>query len=178
MIHSNERARALTAELGYEMPVDLDRAIDIFHADGRRYEHHQWPAVRSLTTGEEIVEEFFYAVPEDERLWMRCRSAPVRDPVLPRRLRYHGRLRLHRCRGDRVVLLGQRRLRRHRHDELRHHRLIAAAVMAVGGRSAGASTDCPFKGWCSRPLRSAPGDARRRRKSVPAGDGPFAGIDP
>src|SRR3954471_12368058 len=81
VIHSNERARALTAELGYEMPVDLDRAIDIFHPDGRRYEHHEWPAVRSLTSGEEIVEEFFYAVPGDERLWIRCSSAPVRDPA-------------------------------------------------------------------------------------------------
>src|SRR4051794_32654907 len=81
VIHSNERARALTAELGYEMPVDLDRAIDIFHADGRRYEHHEWPAVRSLASGEEIVEEFFYAVPGDERLWVRCSSSPVRDPA-------------------------------------------------------------------------------------------------
>ena len=79
VIHSNERARALTAELGYEMPVDLDRAIDIFHADGRRYEHHEWPAVRSLTSGEEIVEEFFYAVPGGGRLWIRCSSWPVRD---------------------------------------------------------------------------------------------------
>src|SRR4051812_8706506 len=81
VIHSNERARALTAELGYEMPGHLDRAIDIFHLDGRRYERHEWPAVRSLTSGEEIVEEFFYAVPEDERLWIRCSSAPVRDPA-------------------------------------------------------------------------------------------------
>jgi PAS domain S-box-containing protein len=79
VIHSNERARALMAELGYEMPVDLDRAIDIFHADGRRYEHDEWPAVRSLTSGEEIVEEFFYAVPGGGRLWIRCRSWPVRD---------------------------------------------------------------------------------------------------
>jgi PAS domain S-box-containing protein len=81
VIHSNERARGLTAELGSEMPVDLDRAIDIFHPDGRRYERHEWPAVRSLTSGEEIVEEFFYAVPGDERLWIRCSSSPVRDPA-------------------------------------------------------------------------------------------------
>src|SRR4051794_31551039 len=81
VIHSNERARALTAELGYEMPADLDRAIDIFHPDGRRYEHDEWPAVRSLTSGEEIAEEFFYAAPEDERLWIRCRSSPLRDPA-------------------------------------------------------------------------------------------------
>src|SRR3954465_11060060 len=80
-IHSNGRARALTAELGYDMPVDLDRAIDIFHPDGRRYEHHEWPAVRSLTSGEEIVEEFFYSAPGGERLWIRCNSSPVRDPA-------------------------------------------------------------------------------------------------
>src|SRR3954465_10102913 len=80
VIHSNERARALTAELGYEMPADVDRAIDIFHPDGRRYEPDEWPAVRSLTSGAEIVEEFFYAMPGDERLWVRCSSSPVRDP--------------------------------------------------------------------------------------------------
>jgi PAS domain S-box-containing protein len=79
VIHSNERARALTAELGSEMPADLDQAIDIFHPDGRRYEHDEWPAVRSLTSGEEIVEEFFYAVPGGGRLWIRCSSWPVRD---------------------------------------------------------------------------------------------------
>jgi PAS domain S-box-containing protein len=81
VVHSNVRARALTAELGHEMPNGLDRAIDIFHADGRRYEHHEWPVVRSLTSGEEIVEEFFYAMPGDERLWIRCSSSPVRDPA-------------------------------------------------------------------------------------------------
>src|SRR3954471_4708112 len=81
-IHSNERTCALAAELGYEMPVDLDRAIDIFHADGRRYEHHEWPAVRSLSSGEEIVEEeFFCTAPGGERLWIRCNSSPVRDPA-------------------------------------------------------------------------------------------------
>src|SRR4051794_21122157 len=78
-IYSNERARVLTAELGSEMPADLDRAIDIFHPDGRRYEHDEWPAVRSLTSGDEIVEEFFYAVPWGGRLWIRCSSWPVRD---------------------------------------------------------------------------------------------------
>src|SRR3954453_17534649 len=81
VIYSNERARALMAELGNEMPADLDRAIDIFHADGRRYERGEWPAVRSLTSGEEIVEEFFYAVPGGGRLWIRCSSWPVRDPA-------------------------------------------------------------------------------------------------
>jgi PAS domain S-box-containing protein len=79
VIHSNEPARALTAGLGYEMPADLDRAIDIFHPDGRRYEHSEWPAIRSLASGEVIVEEFFYAMPKGGRLWVRCWSSPVRD---------------------------------------------------------------------------------------------------
>jgi PAS domain S-box-containing protein len=80
VIYSNERARDLTAGLGREMPTDLDQAIDIFHADGRRYERHEWPVLRSITSGEEIVdEEFFYAAPDGGPLWVRCSSSPVRD---------------------------------------------------------------------------------------------------
>ena len=30
----------------------------------------------------EIVEEFFYAAPGDERLWIGCSSSPVRDPAV------------------------------------------------------------------------------------------------
>ncbi|MGZ6590012.1 MAG: PAS domain-containing protein, partial [Solirubrobacteraceae bacterium] len=79
VIYSNERARDLTAGLGREMPTDLDQAIDIFHADGRRYERHEWPVLRSITSGEEIVdEEFFYAAPDGGPLWVRCSSSPVR----------------------------------------------------------------------------------------------------
>lgn len=79
VIYTNDRARTLMAELGNEMPADLDGAIDIFHPDGRRYEQDEWPAVRSLTTGEEIAEEFFYATPGGGRLWVRCTCWPVRD---------------------------------------------------------------------------------------------------
>jgi PAS domain S-box-containing protein len=81
IIYSNGRARDLTRrQLGREMPADLDSAIDIFHADGRRYERREWPAIRSITRGEEIVDEaFFYALPEGGRLWISCSSSPVRD---------------------------------------------------------------------------------------------------
>ncbi|MGZ4332492.1 MAG: PAS domain S-box protein, partial [Solirubrobacteraceae bacterium] len=80
VIYSNEHARDLTAGLGREMPPDLDQAIDIFHADGRRYERHEWPVLRSITSGEEIVDEdFFYAAPDGGPLWVRCSSSPVRD---------------------------------------------------------------------------------------------------
>ncbi len=81
VIYSNARARDLTSrQLGYDMPADLAGAIDIFHPDGRRYEQREWPAVRSITSGEEIAEEeFFYAVPDRPRLSIRCSSSPVRD---------------------------------------------------------------------------------------------------
>ncbi|MEA2444345.1 MAG: hypothetical protein QOJ12_1637 [Thermoleophilales bacterium] len=81
VIHSNARALALTAQqLGSEMPADLDGATDIFRPDGRRYERREWPAVRSLTSGEQIgEEEFFYALPQGGRLWICCSSSPVRD---------------------------------------------------------------------------------------------------
>ena len=81
VIYSNARARDLTSrQLGYDMPADLGGAIDIFHPDGRRYEQREWPAVRSITSGEEIAEEeFFYAVPDRPRVFICCSSSPVRD---------------------------------------------------------------------------------------------------
>jgi PAS domain S-box-containing protein len=81
VIYSNARARDLTSrQLGYDMPADLGGAVDIFHPDGRRYEQREWPAVRSITSGEEIAEEeFFYAVPDRPRVFICCSSSPVRD---------------------------------------------------------------------------------------------------
>jgi PAS domain S-box-containing protein len=81
VIHTNRRARELTSrQLGREMPAHLDGGIDIFHLDGSPYERHEWPAVRSIASGEEIVdEEFFYALPDGARLAIRCSSSPVRD---------------------------------------------------------------------------------------------------
>ncbi|HKP88830.1 MAG TPA: PAS domain S-box protein [Thermoleophilaceae bacterium] len=79
VIYSNARARQLTGRLGREMPADLDGAIDIFHPDGSRYARAEWPAVRSITSGESVVdEEFFYTLPLGARLWIRCSSFPVR----------------------------------------------------------------------------------------------------
>jgi PAS domain S-box-containing protein len=80
VIHANPRAHELTArQLGVEMPADLEGAIAIFHLDGRRYERAEWPAVRSLSSGEEISdEEFFYVLPDAGRLFVRCSSSPLR----------------------------------------------------------------------------------------------------
>lgn len=81
VIHTNERARELTErQLGRETPADLSGAVDIFRLDGRRYERDEWPVVRSIKSGEEVVdEEFFYALPDGDRLFIRCGSSPLRD---------------------------------------------------------------------------------------------------
>jgi PAS domain S-box-containing protein len=81
VIYSNARAQELTGrQLASEMPANLDGAIDIFHPDGTRYARDEWPAVRSISSGEEIAdEEFFYALADGARLWIRCGSSPVRD---------------------------------------------------------------------------------------------------
>jgi PAS domain S-box-containing protein len=80
VLHTNRAWELTVRQLGVEMPKDLDNGIDIFHPDGRRYERHDWPAVRSIATGEEILgEDFFYALPDGGRLPMRCSCSPVRD---------------------------------------------------------------------------------------------------
>jgi PAS domain S-box-containing protein len=79
VIHANPRARELMAQLGVEMPAELDGAIAMFHLDGRLYERAEWPVVRSLSSGEEISgEEFFYVLPDGGRLFVRCSSSPLR----------------------------------------------------------------------------------------------------
>jgi PAS domain S-box-containing protein len=80
VIYSNTKARELTRRVGREMPADLDDAIDIFYPDGSRYERRDWPAARSIASGETIVgEEYFHELPLGGRLWSRCSSSPVRD---------------------------------------------------------------------------------------------------
>jgi PAS domain S-box-containing protein len=81
VIYVNPRAREFVSrQLGFEMPADLDGGFEIFHLDGRPYEQREWPVVRSISSGEEIVgEEFFYALPGRPRLFVSCSSSPVRD---------------------------------------------------------------------------------------------------
>ena len=80
VIYSNTEARELTRHVGREMPADLDDGIDIFYPDGSRYERRDWPAARSIASGESVVgEEYFHELPHGGRLWSRCSSSPVRD---------------------------------------------------------------------------------------------------
>jgi PAS domain S-box-containing protein len=78
IVYANPRARQMTAQLGRSIPPDLTEDWTIFHRDGRPYDVDEWPLVRSLTTGEEVVdEEYFNLLADGSRLFVRASSAPI-----------------------------------------------------------------------------------------------------
>ncbi|MEA2329996.1 MAG: hypothetical protein QOH58_134 [Thermoleophilaceae bacterium] len=81
IIHHNARAREMTErQLGRPIPPELDPDFEIFRPDGRPYEMQDWPLVRSITSGEDVVGERYYNVlPDGSRLHVRCSSSPVYD---------------------------------------------------------------------------------------------------
>jgi PAS domain S-box-containing protein len=80
ILYVNERASELTERLGKSMPEDVGGGFDICHPDGRPYGRDEWPVVRSITSGEQVVdEEYFHVLPDGGRLFVRCNSSPVYD---------------------------------------------------------------------------------------------------
>ncbi|MCZ4494894.1 MAG: domain S-box protein [Conexibacter sp.] len=78
-LYANARAGELEERRGGELGRD-DDVFDIYHSDGRRYDPAMWPVVRSITTGEEIVdEEYFQLLGDGSRVDIRCSSEPVYD---------------------------------------------------------------------------------------------------
>src|SRR4051812_11028446 len=78
IVYANPRARQMTAQLGRSIPPDLTEDWEIFHHDGRPYDVDEWPLVRSLATGEEVVdEEYFNLRADGSRLFVRASSAPI-----------------------------------------------------------------------------------------------------
>ena len=78
IVYANPRARQMTAQLDRSIPPDLTEDWEIFHPDGRPYDVDEWPLVRSLTTGEEVVdEEYFNLLADGGRLFVRASSAPI-----------------------------------------------------------------------------------------------------
>ena len=78
IVYANARARQMTAQLDRSIPLDLTEDWEIFHNDGRPYDVEEWPLVRSLTTGEEVVdEEYFNLRADGSRLFVRASSAPI-----------------------------------------------------------------------------------------------------
>src|SRR3954470_12219549 len=80
IVHANPRAQQMTAQLDRSIPPDLTQDWQIFHHDGRLYDVDEWPLVRSLTTGEEVVdEEYFNLRAAGGLLVVRASSAPISD---------------------------------------------------------------------------------------------------
>jgi PAS domain S-box-containing protein len=78
IVYANPRAREMTAQLDRSIPPDLTEDWEIFHPDGRPYDVDEWPLVRSLTTGEEVVdEEYFNVLADGGRLCVSASSAPI-----------------------------------------------------------------------------------------------------
>src|SRR3954447_26457702 len=78
IVYANPRARQMTAQLGRSIPLDLTEDWEIFHHDGRPYDVDEWPLVRSLTTGEAVVDEEYFKLRADgRRLFVRASSAPI-----------------------------------------------------------------------------------------------------
>ncbi|WP_084286189.1 PAS domain S-box protein [Solirubrobacter soli] len=78
IVYANPRAQRMTAQLGRSIPPDLTEDWEIFHHDGRPYDIDEWPLVRSLTTGEEVVdEEYFNLRADGSRLFVRASSGPI-----------------------------------------------------------------------------------------------------
>jgi PAS domain S-box-containing protein len=79
IIHSNARAREMAErQLGRDIPDALTGDWEIFHPDGRPYRMEEWPLVRSITSGEKVVdEEYFNVLRDGSRLFVGCSSAPI-----------------------------------------------------------------------------------------------------
>src|SRR3979409_432398 len=78
IVYANPRARQMTAQLGRSIPPGLTEDWEIFQHAGRPSVVDEWPLVRSLTTGEEVVdEEYFNLRADGSRLFVRARSAPI-----------------------------------------------------------------------------------------------------
>src|SRR2546423_3878461 len=72
------RAEELSPQPPSVRMTDLGDLFEIFHPDGRRYETEEWPVLRSVRTGEVIVdEEFFRLAPDGSRRRFSCTSAPI-----------------------------------------------------------------------------------------------------
>jgi len=78
-VYRNARARQLSEQqLGRSISAELGDDWEIFDPDGRRYRMEEWPLIRSITTGEVVVdEEYFNIRPDGSRLIVRSSSWPV-----------------------------------------------------------------------------------------------------
>jgi PAS domain S-box-containing protein len=81
IVHTNARARDMTErQIGRPMSPNLTPDWEIFHPDGSPYTTEDWPLVRSMTSGEDVVdEEYFNVLPDGTRMMIRASSSPIYD---------------------------------------------------------------------------------------------------
>jgi PAS domain S-box-containing protein len=81
VVEFNNAAREMTErELGRAMPERLEDEWEIFHPDGRPYAMEEWPLMRSIGSGEEVVgEECFGVLADGSRMIVRSSSSPIVD---------------------------------------------------------------------------------------------------
>ncbi|MEA2159011.1 MAG: hypothetical protein QOD66_1391 [Solirubrobacteraceae bacterium] len=79
--HFNARAEELAQrEVGRGALPSGVKGWEIHHLDGRPYELKEWPLVRAIAFGEEVIdEEYFYFLRNGRRATVRCSSGPIYD---------------------------------------------------------------------------------------------------
>ncbi len=79
IMYASDRARQIAEqELGRSLPSKLPEDWELFHPDGRPYRVEEWPLIRSMTTGEVVLdEEYFKVRPDGRRLIVRCSCSPI-----------------------------------------------------------------------------------------------------
>jgi PAS domain S-box-containing protein len=81
IVEFNDAAREMTErKLRRRLPERLEDAWEIFHPDGQPYVMADWPLMRSIDSGEEVIgEEYFNLLADGSRLVVRCNSSPILD---------------------------------------------------------------------------------------------------
>jgi PAS domain S-box-containing protein len=80
IVELNDAARALTEQaLGHTEGEQLEGHRELFRPGARPYVMAQWPLMRSLTSGEEVSEEYIHACADGTWIIVRSSSAPIYD---------------------------------------------------------------------------------------------------
>jgi PAS domain S-box-containing protein len=78
--YANPGGKEMTERLGRAIPDELTADWEIYRPDGEPYLMEEWPLVRSITSGETVVdEEYFNVLPDGSRMIVRCSSSPIYD---------------------------------------------------------------------------------------------------
>jgi PAS domain S-box-containing protein len=79
IVEFNDVARARTeGKLRRSVAERLDDDYEIFHPDGRPYVMAEWPLMRSMASGQEVIaEEYFHVLADGSRLIARASAAPI-----------------------------------------------------------------------------------------------------